>query len=239
MIIEYFSNPNDLILDSFLGSGTTAAVAHKMGRRYIGVELGDHARTHCQPRLRRVVDGEQGGISQAVNWQGGGGFKFYTLAPSLLRQDDHGFYVIDESYHPDQLAAAMAKHQNFTYQPDADMYWKQGYSTENHFIFTTTQPVTVELVDRIGRQPGAEESVLICCKSHDEAARTRHPRVEVEKIPNVLLGRCTFGRDDYSLNIIDLPNERPEPEPLPKVTTEKKPTEEKTTTNQGQQSLFE
>ena len=122
MIIEYFSNPNDLILDSFLGSGTTAAVAHKMGRRYIGVELGDHARTHCQPRLRRVVDGEQGGISQAVNWQGGGGFKFYTLAPSLLRQDDHGFYVIDESYHPDQLAAAMAKHQNFTYQPDADMY---------------------------------------------------------------------------------------------------------------------
>jgi adenine-specific DNA-methyltransferase len=78
-VIHIATNPGDLILDSFLGSGTTAAVAHKMGRRYIGIEMGEHAKTHCIPRLQKVIDGEQGGISQAVNWQGGGGFTFYTL----------------------------------------------------------------------------------------------------------------------------------------------------------------
>lgn len=78
-IIQIVTNPNDLVLDSFLGSGTTAAVAHKMGRRYIGIEMGEHARTHCLPRLRKVIDGEQGGISKAVSWQGGGGFRFCTL----------------------------------------------------------------------------------------------------------------------------------------------------------------
>ena len=75
------TNPGDLILDSFLGSGTTAAVAHKMGRRYIGVEMGDHAVTHCAPRLRKVIEGEQGGISESVGWQGGGGFRFFRLGP--------------------------------------------------------------------------------------------------------------------------------------------------------------
>jgi len=72
------------VLDSFLGSGTTAAVAHKMGRRYIGIEMGDHAVTHCVPRLRKVVDGEQGGISKEVNWQGGGGFRFYRLGETVF-----------------------------------------------------------------------------------------------------------------------------------------------------------
>jgi adenine-specific DNA-methyltransferase len=79
-----FTSPDDLVLDSFLGSGTTAAVAQKMGRRYIGIEMGDHAMTHCQPRLQQVVDGEQGGISKAVNWEGGGGFLFYRLGASVF-----------------------------------------------------------------------------------------------------------------------------------------------------------
>ncbi len=87
-IIELATNPNDLILDSFLGSGTTAAVAHKMGRRYIGIEMGEHAVTHCVPRLKKVIDGEQGGISQAVNWQGGGGFRFYRLGAAIF--DEYG-----------------------------------------------------------------------------------------------------------------------------------------------------
>lgn len=88
-IIQIASNPNDIVLDSFLGSGTTSAVAHKMGRRYIGIEMGDHARTHVIKRLEEVVDGEQGGISKAVNWQGGGGFNFYTLGNPVF--DDQGF----------------------------------------------------------------------------------------------------------------------------------------------------
>jgi len=78
-ILEIATNSGDLVLDSFLGSGTTAAVAHKMGRRYIGIEMGDHAVTHCVPRLRKVIEGEQGGISEAVGWKGGGGFRFYKL----------------------------------------------------------------------------------------------------------------------------------------------------------------
>lgn len=88
LILEVGSSPGDLVLDSFLGSGTTAAVAHKMGRRWIGIEMGDHARTHCQPRLMKVIDGEQGGISEAVGWQGGGGFRFYQLGPKVF--DDQG-----------------------------------------------------------------------------------------------------------------------------------------------------
>jgi adenine-specific DNA-methyltransferase len=87
-ILEIATNENDLVLDSFLGSGTTAAVAHKMNRRYIGIEMGDHAQTHCQPRLQKVVEGEQGGISKTVNWTGGGGFRFYRLGSELF--DEYG-----------------------------------------------------------------------------------------------------------------------------------------------------
>jgi len=86
-ILHIATNPGDLVLDSFLGSGTTAAVAHKMGRRYIGIEMGEHAVTHCVPRLRKVIEGEQGGISQAVNWQGGGGFRFYRLGEPIFNDD--------------------------------------------------------------------------------------------------------------------------------------------------------
>jgi len=86
--LDLATQPNDLILDSFLGSGTTAAVAHKMGRRWIGIELGEHARTHCRPRLAKVVDGESGGVSDAVGWTGGGGFRFYKLGIPVL--DEHG-----------------------------------------------------------------------------------------------------------------------------------------------------
>lgn len=87
-ILHLSTNPDDIVLDSFIGSGTTAAVAHKMGRRWIGIEMGEHARTHCQPRLVKVIQGEQGGISKSVNWQGGGGFRFYQLGPKVF--DDHG-----------------------------------------------------------------------------------------------------------------------------------------------------
>ena len=86
-IIELFSEAGDLVLDSFLGSGTTAAVAHKMGRRYIGIEMGEHAVTHCAPRLNKVIGGEQGGISKSVGWQGGGGFRFYRLGPPVFDED--------------------------------------------------------------------------------------------------------------------------------------------------------
>ena len=217
-IIHIASDPGDLILDSFLGSGTTAAVAHKMGRRWIGVELGDHAYTHCAVRLQKVVDGtDQGGISKAQNWKGGGGFKFYELAPSLLNHDKHGNLVINKAYNADMLAAAMAKHEGFTYAPDADVYWKQGKGAEKDYIFTTTQFLTVEALEQLHEQMGEDESLLICCTSFQSECRNRFSNITLKKIPQMLLGRCEFDRNDYSLNIVSLPeidedcdDERPE-----------------------------
>ena len=199
------TNPGDLVLDSFLGSGTTAAVAHKMGRRWIGVELGDHAYTHCAVRMRKVIDGEQGGISKAVNWQGGGGFKFYELAPSLLNKDKYGNLVINKAYNADMLAAAMAKQEGFTYQPSTEQYWKQGYSSEHDYIFTTTQFLTAEALQHLHEQMAEDESLLICCTQFQPECNNRYPNITLKKIPKMLLGRCEFGRDDYSLNIVPLP----------------------------------
>jgi len=204
-IIEMSSNEGDIVLDSFLGSGTTAAVAHKMGRRWIGIELGDHCYTHCLPRLKAVVDGEQGGISKAVNWQGGGGFRFFELAPSLLKKDKYGNWIIDECYNADMLAAAMAKHQGFTYAPDSEVFWKQGYSFEKDYIFTTTQFVTLEYLDLIHQEMAGDESLLICCKAFQGGADQRYENINVKKIPQVLLNKCDFGVESYSLNIVGLP----------------------------------
>lgn len=215
-IIQIATNPGDWVLDSFLGSGTTAAVAHKMGRRWIGIELGEHCHTHCLPRLQKVVDGtDQGGISKAVNWKGGGGFKYYYLAPSLLKKDRYGNWVIEETYNADMLAAAMAKHEGFRYNPDEEVYWKQGQSTEKDFIYTTTQFVNVELLDRIHEEMKPDESLLITCKAFQEACERRHANITVKKIPNMLLGRCEFGKEDYSLNIVNMPVDPDAPEFVP------------------------
>ena len=196
----------DIVLDSFLGSGTTAAVAHKMGRKWIGVELGEHAYTHCAVRLKKVIEGEQGGISKSVNWQGGGGFKFYELAPSLLNKDKYGNLVINKDYNADMLAAAMAKHQRFTYSPDEEIYWKQGRSSERDFIFTTTQLITAEMLEAIHDQLGEDESLLICCTKFQPECRNKFSNITIKKIPKVLLDTCEFDRDDYSLNIISVPD---------------------------------
>ena len=178
-----------------------------MGRRWIGVELGEHAKTHCFPRLKAVVDGEQGGISKAVNWQGGGGFKFYTLAPSLLKQDKFGNWVISQEYNADMLAAAMAKQEGFKYQPNESTYWKQGQSSEQDFIFTTTQFITVEALDGIRDEMQPGETLLICCKSYQKECKGKFDNITIKKIPQMLLGRCEYGKDDYSLNIINMPVE--------------------------------
>lgn len=204
-ILQIATNPDDIVLDSFLGSGTTAAVAHKMGRRWIGIELGDHAYTHCAVRMKKVIEGEQGGISKLQNWQGGGGFKFYELAPSLLNHDKYGNLVINKEYNADMLAAAMAKHQGFTYEPDAEMYWKQGHSSEHDFIFTTTQLITAEMLETIHSQLSEDESLLICCTKFQPECRNKIPNITVKKIPKVLLDTCEFDHDDYSLNIVSVP----------------------------------
>lgn len=203
-VLTLGSDEGDLVMDSFLGSGTTAAVASKMNRKWLGVELGDHAYTHCIPRLKQVIDGtDQGGISKAVGWKGGSGFKFYELATSLLAQDEHGNWVISKDYDANMLAHAMAKQEGFTYDPSQSTYWKQGFSTENDYIFTTTQHVTVELLDTIHAAMQDDESLLLACRAFDGACKDRYDNITVKKIPHILLGRCEFGRVDYNLNVTE------------------------------------
>lgn len=237
-IIHLATKDGDLVLDSFLGSGTTAAVAHKMDRRWIGVELGEHAITHCYPRLKQVVDGtDQGGISKALKWKGGGGFKFYELAPSLLNKDRFGNFVINKEYNADMLAAVMAKQEGFTYLPDTSIYWKQGKSSEQDYIFTTTQFITLENLDAIHNQMAKDESLLICCTAFQSECNNRHPNITIRKIPQMLLGRCEFGKDDYSLNIINLPKMEKEAD---MDTEEEDITDDSSVTNKDSgQTLFD
>lgn len=205
-VITIASNEGDLVLDSFLGSGTTTAVAQKMHRKWIGIELGNHAYTHCAFRMNKVIDGKDpGGITESRGWKGGGGYKFYELAPSLLKKDAHGHLVINKEYNADMLAAAMAKMEGFTYEPSTDIFWKQGHSSETDFIYTTTQFVTVESLGAILDTMADGETLLVCCKAFQPECKNFSYRISVKKIPSVLLGRCEFDHDDYSLNIIELP----------------------------------
>ncbi len=206
-VLSLFTKRGDLVLDSFLGSGTTAAVAHKMGRRWIGVELGNHAFSHCAPRLRNIVEGtDLTGMTNPLDWKGGGGFKFYELAPSLLNHDKYGNLVINKGYNAEMLAAAMAKYQGFTFAPDEELYWKQGHSSEHDFIFTTTQLLTSEALEAIHDQMGENESLLICCTKFQPECRNRYSNITIKKIPKVLLDTCEFDKDDYSLNIVSVPD---------------------------------
>jgi adenine-specific DNA-methyltransferase len=208
-VLNLATNPGDLVLDSFAGSGTTGAVAHKMGRRWIMVELGEHCHTHIIPRLQKVIDGaDPGGITQAVNWQGGGGFRYYRLAPSLLQQDAYGQWVVNKDYNPEMLAAAICKLEGFTYAPSADFYWQHGHSSEADFIYVTTQSLNADQLQALSEEVGPGRTLLVCCgafRAGNEAAAARWPNLTVKKIPKMVLKKCEWGHDDYSLNVENLP----------------------------------
>lgn len=204
-VLEVATNPNDLVLDSFAGSGTTGAVAHKMGRRWIMIELGEHCHTHIIPRLQKVIDGEdQGGISKAVNWQGGGGFRYYRLAPSLLQQDRWGQWVVNKEYNAEMLAAAICKLEGFTYAPSDAHFWQHGTSTENDFIYVTTQSLNAEQLQILSDEVGEGKSLLVCCSAFRGSA-DRFPNLTLKKIPKMVLQKCEWAHDDYSLNVENLP----------------------------------
>lgn len=204
-ILSFATNAGDLVLDSFAGSGTTGAVAHKMGRRWIMVELGEHCETHVRPRLTRVVDGEdREGVSSSVGWKGGGGFRYFHLAPTLLRKDQWGQWVVNKDYNPEMLAAAICKLEGFTYAPSADFYWQHGYSTETDFIYVTTQSLGAEQLEDLSERVGSERTLLACCGAFRGDA-SRYPNLTVKKIPKMVLKKCEWGHDDYSLNVDNLP----------------------------------
>ena len=206
MLLNYFTNPGDLVLDSFLGSGTTAAVAHKMHRKYIGIEFGNHCYSLCKTRLDRIIDGEdKNGITNSANWQGGGGYKFYELAPTLIEKDKYGNPVFSSKYNPTMIAAAVAKINGFTYAPNREVYWKQGYSQDNSFIYVTTQYLDSKMLDSIAEDVDSFENLLVCAPAFDNGLSKRYDNINVRKIPQSVLKKCEFDIDNYNLNIIDPP----------------------------------
>lgn len=204
-VFDLATQPGDIILDSFAGSGTTGAVAHKMGRRWIMVELGEHCHTHIIPRLKKVIDGDdQGGISKAVNWRGGGGFRYYRLGPTLIVEDEWGNPVINPEFNAGMLAEAMCKLEGFTFEPNAEVYWQHGRSSEADFIYVTTQFMSKEMLAKLSEDVGPKRSLLICCSAF-RCDVSGFENLTVKKIPKAVLKKCEWGHDDYSLEIKNLP----------------------------------
>lgn len=215
-LLHIATNPGDLVLDSFAGSGTTGAVAHKMGRRWIMVELGEHCQTHIIPRLKKVIDGEdKGGVTEGTGWQGGGGFRYHFLAPSLIVNDRGGNPIINPEYNAAQLAEAIAKLEGFEYAPSEVQWWQHGHSSERDFIYITTQNLSADQLQALSEELGSDRSLLVCCSAFRgvtaaEAAE-RWPNLTLKKIPTMVLARCEWGHDDYSLNVANLPMAKPDP----------------------------
>lgn len=205
-IIEMTTSPGELVLDSFLGSGTTAAAAHKLNRAWIGIEMGSHAYSHCKVRLDRVIDNDDPrGITSSANWQGGGGYKFYELAPTLIVKDGHGNDVFSDKYNAQMLVAAVTKVNGYFYAPDPEIFWKQGYSQDNSFIYVTTQYLTAAMLDSLAKEVDAFESLLICAPAFDVGLNKRYDNITVKKIPQSVLDKCEYGVDNYNLNIMEVP----------------------------------
>lgn len=215
-ILHLATQPGDLVLDSFAGSGTTGAVAHKMGRRWIMVELGEHCHTHIIPRLKKVIDGEdKGGVTESTGWKGGGGFRYYRLAPSLIVNDRWGNPIINPEYNAAQLAEALCKLEGFAYAPSDTHWWQHGHSSERDFIYVTTQNLSADQLQALSDEVGSDQSLLVCCSAFRGVtaakAAERWPNLTLKKIPKMVLARCEWGHDDYSLNVANLPLAKPDP----------------------------
>lgn len=213
-VIKIATRPGDLVLDSFAGSGTTGAVAHKMGRRWIMVEVVENTcELHVLPRMKKVIDGEdKGGITAAVDWKGGGGFRYYRLAPSLLEKDRWGNWVIHRDYNAAMLTEALCKLEGFTYAPSDSVYWQHGHSTERDFLYVTTATLGHAQLQALSDEVGPERSLLVLCPAF--RGKNDHPNLTVKKIPKQVLSRCEWGHDDYSLQVENLPRVEP-PDDVP------------------------
>jgi len=214
-VIQMISDSrHDIVLDSFGGSGTTGAVAHKMGRRWIMIELGEHCHTHIIPRLKAVIDGkDSAGVSTAANWKGGGGFRYYRLAPSLLEKDKWGQWVISKEFNAAMLAEAACKLEGFVYSPSDTIYWQHGNSSERDFIYVTTQHLSANQLGQLSDEVGQDRTLLVLCAAFraPKGANERYANLTVKKIPKQILSRCEWRHDDYSLKVENLPDAPPAP----------------------------
>ncbi|MBR2207459.1 MAG: site-specific DNA-methyltransferase [Synergistaceae bacterium] len=205
-ILTLATNPGDFVLDSFLGSGTTAAVALKMNRKFIGIEIGEHAYTHCKVRLDKVIRGEDsGGVTKSTGWTGGGGYKFFELAPSLMQLDEFGEYVTNKQYDEEMLARAIALHKGYDYNPDEKIFWKQSRGTERSWLYVTTAHVSGNFAASIHGTMSDNEFLTIACKTYDSGVQRLYKNIRIEKIPQIIFDKCEYGREDYNLNVIETP----------------------------------
>lgn len=210
------------------------------------VELGEHCHTHVIPRLKKVIDGEDnGGITELANWRGGGGFRYYKLAPSLIVSDRWGNPVINPEYNAAQLAEALSKLEGFTYAPSEVLWWQHGHSSERDFIYVTTQNLSAEQLQALSDEVGSDQSLLVCCAAFHGVtaakASERWPNLTLKKIPKMVLARCEWGHDDYSLNVANLPiAEKAEPAKEPEAgnASATRKTKKSAATNVGQGGLF-
>lgn len=193
-IIEMSTRPNDWVLDSFLGSGTTAAVAQKMKRKWIGIELGDHAYSHCAVRINGVIDGnDKAGVSSLFSWHGGGGYKFYELAePLLVKNPIIPVYDVNPTYTFEMVCEAICKIDSFTYAP-ADFY--HGYSTENRFIHVTLEYVNGEYVADLASKLSEKQSLIIYCLKHQRDIALPD-NIEIRRIPKDIQEKCSFESEE-------------------------------------------
>ena len=233
-ILTIATKEEDWVLDSFAGTGSTGATAHKMGRRWIMCELGEHCHTHIIPRLKKVIDGDDpGGITEETNWQGGGGFRYFTIAPSLLEKDQFDNWIINKKYNAELLTQAICKLEGFTYEPSDTVYWQHGHSTESDFIYVTTQNLTRQQIEALSEDVGPNRSLLVFCSAYRIRNMDEFPNLTLRKIPKAVLSKCEWGKDDYSLEIKNLappPEQEPE-EPPPPRRNRRKP-------DSAQKSLF-
>ena len=218
-IIHLATKPGDLVLDSFAGSGTTGAVAHKMGRRWIMVELNDHAETHIVPRLEAVVDGRDGGgVSELVGWNGGGGFRTFLLGKSLLERDRFGQWVIAPEYNGELLVEAVCLNMGYRYLPSNEHWWLHGRSTETDFIYVTTASLSADQLAKMAGEVGPDRTLLVCCKAFQAPRKDSWANLTLKRIPQALLDQCEWGRDDYSLEVMSLPSDDDEDDDVPSPT---------------------
>lgn len=210
-IINMSTIEGDFVLDSFLGSGSTCAVAHKMNRKWIGIEMGDHCYSHCIPRINDVINGkDMKGISELVNWKGGGGYRFYEVAPTLIKKDAFGEPIINHEYNAEMLASAVALHEGFKYNPSKEKFWKQSKGNEKSYLYVTTKFLNREDIESIKTDMEDNEFLIIACTAYDKDIDGLYKNIKIKKIPEMLLAKCEFGKENYNLNIINPPEYKEE-----------------------------
>ena len=162
------------------------------------------------PRLTKVIDGQDpGGITKTVGWKGGGGFRYFRIAPSLLEKDRFGNWIISKNYNAGMLAEALCKLEGFRYAPSETVYWQHGQSTESDFIYVTTQTLNREQIAKLSDEVGGKQSVLVMCCAFRASNTAEFANLTVRKIPKAVLARCEWGKDDYSLKVENLPKAPP------------------------------